>query len=72
LRRVADAIAGAGGRDAMQLRVAESYVQQFGNLARESNTLVIPANVSDIAGMIAMATKVFDQSRPGTATTPAR
>jgi regulator of protease activity HflC (stomatin/prohibitin superfamily) len=72
LRRVADAIAGAGGREAMQLRVAESYVQQFGNLARESNTLVIPANVSDIAGMIAMATKVFDQSRPGTAATPTR
>jgi regulator of protease activity HflC (stomatin/prohibitin superfamily) len=65
LRRVADAIAGAGGREAMQLRVAESYVQQFGNLARTSNTLVIPANVSDIAGMIAMATKVFDQSRSG-------
>jgi regulator of protease activity HflC (stomatin/prohibitin superfamily) len=64
LRRVADAIAGAGGREAMQLRVAESYVQQFGNLARTSNTLVIPANVSDIAGMIAMATKVFDQTRP--------
>jgi regulator of protease activity HflC (stomatin/prohibitin superfamily) len=70
LRRVAEAVAGAGGREAMQLRIAESYVQQFGNLARTSNTLVIPANVSDIAGMIAMATKVFDQSRPG-ATGPA-
>jgi regulator of protease activity HflC (stomatin/prohibitin superfamily) len=72
LRRVAEAIAGAGGREAMQLRVAESYVQQFGNLARTSNTLVIPANVSDIAGMIAMATKVFDQSRPGASATPTR
>jgi regulator of protease activity HflC (stomatin/prohibitin superfamily) len=73
LRRVAEAIAGAGGREAMQLRVAESYVQQFGNLARASNTLVIPANVSDIAGMIAMATKVFDQSRAsGAAPAPAR
>jgi len=66
LRRVADAVSSPGGREAMQLRVAESYVAQFGNLARTSNTLVIPANVSDIAGMIAMATKVFDQSRaPG-------
>jgi len=70
LRRVADAIAGAGGREAMQLRVAESYVQQFGNLARTSNTLVIPANVSDIAGMIAMATKVFDQTRVAPSATP--
>ena len=72
LRRVAEAVASAGGREAMQLRVAEDYVRQFGNLARESNTLVIPANVSDIAGMIAMATKVFDQSRPEVATTPTR
>jgi regulator of protease activity HflC (stomatin/prohibitin superfamily) len=66
LRRVAEAVASAGGREAMQLRIAESYVAQFGNLARTGNTLVIPANVSDIAGMIAMATKVFEQTRaPG-------
>jgi regulator of protease activity HflC (stomatin/prohibitin superfamily) len=66
LRRVADAVASPGGREAMQLRVAENYVAQFGNLARSTNTLVVPANLSDIASMIAMATKVFDQSRaPG-------
>jgi regulator of protease activity HflC (stomatin/prohibitin superfamily) len=64
LRLVADAVAAPGGRDAMQLRVAENYVQQFGNLARSANTLVVPANLSDVASMIAMATKVFDQSRP--------
>jgi regulator of protease activity HflC (stomatin/prohibitin superfamily) len=63
LRRVAQAVSETGGREAMQLRVAEEYVAQFGNLARTANTLVIPASVSDIAGMIAMATKVFDQSR---------
>ena len=71
LRRVAEAVSSAGGREAMQLRVAENYVAQFGNLARTSNTLVIPANVSDIAGMIAMAMKVFDQSRAAGGTTPA-
>jgi len=71
LRRVADAVSSAGGREAMQLRVAENYVAQFGNLARTSNTLVIPANVSDIAGMIAMAMKVFDQSRAQGGTAPA-
>jgi regulator of protease activity HflC (stomatin/prohibitin superfamily) len=64
LRRVADAVATAGGREAMQLRVAEEYVRQFGNLARSANTLVVPANLSDVASMIAMATKVFDQARP--------
>jgi regulator of protease activity HflC (stomatin/prohibitin superfamily) len=72
LRRVAEAVAGAGGREAMQLRIAESYVAQFGNLARTSNTLVIPANVSDIAGMIAMATKVFEQARQAPGATPPR
>jgi regulator of protease activity HflC (stomatin/prohibitin superfamily) len=72
LRRVAEAVSSPGGREAMQLRVAENYVAQFGNLARESNTLVIPANVSDIAGMIAMATKVFDQSRPPAGAAPPR
>jgi regulator of protease activity HflC (stomatin/prohibitin superfamily) len=71
LRRVAEAVSAAGGREAMQLRVAENYVAQFGNLARTSNTLVIPANVSDIAGMIAMAVKVFDQSRAAGGATPA-
>jgi regulator of protease activity HflC (stomatin/prohibitin superfamily) len=71
LRRVAEAVASAGGREAMQLRIAESYVAQFGNLARTSNTLVIPANVSDIAGMIAMATKVFEQARTPGGTPPA-
>ena len=65
LRRVAEAVSTTGGREAMQLRVAEDYIQQFGNLARASNTLVVPANLSDIAGMIAMATKVFEQTRAG-------
>ena len=71
LRRVAEAVSSEGGREAMQLRVAENYVAQFGNLARTSNTLVIPANVSDIAGMIAMAMKVFDQGRAASGTAPA-
>jgi regulator of protease activity HflC (stomatin/prohibitin superfamily) len=64
LRRVAESVSTAGGREAMQLRIAEDYVTQLGNLARTANTLVVPANLSDIAGMIALATKVFDQTRP--------
>jgi len=70
LRRVADAVSGTGGREAMQLRVAEDYIRQFGNLAQKGNTLVVPANLSDIAGMIALATKVFDQTRAGDAPRP--
>jgi regulator of protease activity HflC (stomatin/prohibitin superfamily) len=72
LRRVAEAVSAPGGREAMQLRVAEDYVQQFGNLARSTNTLVVPANLSDIASMIAMATKVFEQvPRGGSSGAPA-
>ena len=67
LRRVAEAVSTTGGREAMQLRVAEDYIEQFGNLAKTNNTLVVPANLSDIAGMIALATKVFDQTRAGSA-----
>ncbi len=67
LRRVADAVSAVGGREAMQLRVAEDYIRQFGNLAQKANTLVVPANLSDIAGMIAIATRVFDQTRSGSA-----
>ena len=71
LRRVAEAVSSTGGREAMQLRVAEEYVAQFGHLARSSSTLVIPANLSDIASMIAMATKVFEQGRAPAGTSPA-
>jgi len=60
LREVAAAVSAPGGQEAMQLRVAEDYVQQFGNLAKVANTLIVPANLSDVASMIAMATKVFE------------
>ena len=60
LRRVGEALAGRGGMEAMQLRVAEEYVKQFGKLADEANsTLVIPATLSDVASMIALATNVI-------------
>src|SRR5215510_9960536 len=59
LRRVGDSLNAPGGIAAMQLRVAEEYVKQFGHLADEaSSTLIVPANLADIASMIAMATSV--------------
>ncbi|HEY6645364.1 MAG TPA: stomatin-like protein [Povalibacter sp.] len=62
LRRVGEALSGRGGMEAMQLRVAEEYVKQFGKLANEaSSTLIVPANLSDISSMIAMATSVVKQ-----------
>jgi regulator of protease activity HflC (stomatin/prohibitin superfamily) len=58
LRKVAEALRQPGGTEAMQLRVAEEYLQQFGHLAKQTNTLILPANVSDVASMIALATQV--------------
>ena len=64
LREVATAIRTDGGMEAVQLRVAEQYVAQFGQIARTTNTVVVPANVSDVAGMIATAMKVFSSAAP--------
>ena len=55
IRRVAEAIKIPGGYEAVQLRVAEQYIGQFGELAKKSNTLVLPANVADVGSMIALA-----------------
>jgi regulator of protease activity HflC (stomatin/prohibitin superfamily) len=68
LRKVSLVLRESGGHEAMQLRVAEAYVAQFGNLAKSGNTLVVPANLSDVASMIALATNLVRQS--GTATPP--
>jgi regulator of protease activity HflC (stomatin/prohibitin superfamily) len=58
LRRVAESLRTEGGVQAMQLRIAEDYISQFGHLAKAANTLVVPANLSDIASMLALATRV--------------
>src|SRR5687768_14567019 len=71
IRQVASAIRNDGGMEAVQLRVAEQYVTQFGNLAKHTNTVVVPANVSDVAGMIAAAMKVFGAT-DGTPPAPLR
>jgi regulator of protease activity HflC (stomatin/prohibitin superfamily) len=63
IRQVGDAIRQPGGIEATQLRVAQQYVEQFGQLAQKSNTLVIPSNVTDIAGMVATAMKVFQAAK---------
>ena len=59
IRRVAEAIRTDGGMEAVQLRVAEQYVEQFGKLAKSTTSVIVPASVSDVAGMIAAAMKVF-------------
>jgi regulator of protease activity HflC (stomatin/prohibitin superfamily) len=48
-----------GGAEAINLRLAEAYIKQFGTIAKKSTTLVVPANAADPAGMLAMATQVL-------------
>src|SRR5215213_7504236 len=64
IRRVAESITLPGGFEAVQLRVAEQYISQFGELAKESNTLVLPANVADVGSMIALAMKSIQSAAP--------
>jgi regulator of protease activity HflC (stomatin/prohibitin superfamily) len=64
IRRVAESITLPGGFEAVQLRVAEQYIGQFGELAKSSNTLVLPANVADVGSMIALAMKAVGRE-PG-------
>ena len=65
IRQVADAMQVPGGVEAVQLRVAEQYIAQFGNLAKTGNTMIMPANVTDVASMIATALTVVKQPGMG-------
>ena len=70
IREVGDAIRVEGGIEAVQLRVAEQYVAQFGHIASRTNTVVVPANLTDVAGMIATAMKVFNTPPPAAPSIP--
>jgi regulator of protease activity HflC (stomatin/prohibitin superfamily) len=59
LSMVASSMNGPGGRDAAQLRVAEEYVKQFGAMAKETNTMILPANLADISGLVSAAMTVI-------------
>ena len=65
LKKVAEALNAEGGDKAMQLRIAEDYLERFGALAKEGNALIVPANLSDMASMIGAATRVLASTRPG-------
>ena len=64
IREIASAINEDGGINAVNLRVAEQYLGEFGKLAKENNTMIIPSNLTDIAGMIATAMSVVKEQSP--------
>jgi regulator of protease activity HflC (stomatin/prohibitin superfamily) len=63
VRAVAEAIGDRGGLEAANLKVAQQYIDAFANLAKASNTLIIPTSASDVAGFIATAMSVLDRTR---------
>jgi len=64
LRKVAETIQVPGGQEAVQLRVAEQYITKFGELAKTTNTLILPAMVSDVGSMAALAMSAIRQTGP--------
>jgi len=64
ITRVAAAIGAEGGLEAVQLRVAQDYIEKFGELAKTNNTMLLPANLTDVAGMIATAMTVIKGATP--------
>jgi regulator of protease activity HflC (stomatin/prohibitin superfamily) len=62
LRKTASAIREPGGEDAVNLKVAEQYVEAFGNLAKTGNTLIVPASMTDMSSLIAGALAVVKGS----------
>lgn len=65
VRQVAAALSSEGGMQAANLKVAEKYVEQFGNIAKVGNTLIIPANLADAGAFVASAMTVLDKAKLG-------
>jgi regulator of protease activity HflC (stomatin/prohibitin superfamily) len=61
LRAISSAISEENGLNAVNLRIAEQYLAAFSNLAKQNNTIILPSNLSDIAGIVATATSVFNE-----------
>ena len=63
IKKVAESLNMAGGETAANLRVAEKYIAEFGNLAKENNTMIIPANMGDISSMVATVMSVLGHTK---------
>ena len=72
IRRVADATQAPGGQEAIQLRVAEQYIGEFGKVINNADTIILPSNVADVASMITTAMSVIQQQTPPAPPLPRR
>ena len=64
IKRVAEATQAPGGQEAIQLRVAEQYIAEFGKVISNADTIILPSNLSDVASMITTAMSVVSQQTP--------
>jgi regulator of protease activity HflC (stomatin/prohibitin superfamily) len=64
IRSIASAIQDPGGADAVNLRIAEQYLGEFGKLAKTNNTLIIPSNLADVAGIVGAMSQILDRMKP--------
>ncbi len=70
IKRIADASTSQGGMTAVNLKVAERYIDAFANLAKTNNTLIVPNNLGDISGMVGSVMKIVESTK-GKAEIPA-
>jgi regulator of protease activity HflC (stomatin/prohibitin superfamily) len=63
IRKVAEAMDSPGGKDAANLEVAKQYIVEFGKLAKENNTMILPGNLTDVSGMVATAMATFQHAK---------
>jgi regulator of protease activity HflC (stomatin/prohibitin superfamily) len=68
IKRVAEATQAPGGQEAIQLRVAEQYIGEFGKVINNADTIILPSNVADVAAMITTAMSVVSQQTPSAQT----
>lgn len=62
ITKIAEAIQSKGGMEAVNLRIAEQYIKEFGELAKTNNTMIVPSNLTDVSGFVATATKVLEST----------
>ena len=63
IRKVAEAIGGPGGIESVNMQLAQQYLQQFGNLAKTNNTMIIPSDLANIAGVIKACSSIVAKAK---------
>jgi regulator of protease activity HflC (stomatin/prohibitin superfamily) len=61
ISKVAEALSGKGGIESVNMQLAQQYLKEFGNLAKTNNTMIIPSNLADVAGVIKSCASVIKE-----------